>query len=142
LAVRDLIEGAGHDVFAHISKDAKYIRLLQKGTQLREALAEVWRRSGEYASARSIVSNAFQQEHFSASTRVWLGVNLMTIHKSKGKEFDEVVIFEGEHIGRLVRDDSDDSQLEQSRLTLRVGVTRARQRTLIMTPSWKSCRLL
>lgn len=35
------------------------------------------------------------QEHFAAGQKDWRGIHLMTIHKSKGKEFDEVIIYDG-----------------------------------------------
>jgi DNA helicase-2/ATP-dependent DNA helicase PcrA len=34
------------------------------------------------------------QEHFVAAQKEWRGLHVMTIHKAKGKEFDEVVIYE------------------------------------------------
>lgn len=82
------------------------------------------------------------QEHFSATTRVWSGVNVMTIHKSKGKEFDEVIIFEGPYAGRLLRQNATTRDVEQARLALRVAVTRARKRTVILTPKWVNSPLL
>jgi DNA helicase II / ATP-dependent DNA helicase PcrA len=67
---------------------------------------------------------------------------VMTIHKSKGKEFDEVIVFEGSRAGRLLRDNPNARDIEQARLALRVAVTRARRRTTVLTPSWASCALL
>ena len=63
----------------------------------------------------------------------------MTIHKAKGKEFDEVVIFEGRHNGRIVRPNATDTERAQSLLSLRVGVTRARRNTTILTPDSDPC---
>ena len=77
-----------HPLHDSIAEDARYIRLLHRGTQLREGLPERWRLVGRYEGARSIVEAALLQEHFSAATRVLSGVNVMTIHKSKGKQFD------------------------------------------------------
>jgi DNA helicase-2/ATP-dependent DNA helicase PcrA len=142
LAVRRLIDGANHSKLKMVADDARFIRLLNRGTQLRENLAARWRIDGRYAQARAIVAGALLQEHFSASTRVWTGVNVMTIHKSKGKEFDEVIIFEGAYAGRLLRDNPSARDLEQARLALRVAVTRARKRTTVLTPSWASSALL
>jgi DNA helicase II / ATP-dependent DNA helicase PcrA len=142
LAARRLIDGAGHDKLKLVADDARFIRLLNRGTQLRQNLIARWRAGGSYAGAREIVSDALLQEHFSASTRVWTGVNVMTIHKSKGKEFDEVIVFEGSRAGRLLRDDANARDLEQARLALRVAVTRARKRTTVLTPSWASSTLL
>jgi DNA helicase-2/ATP-dependent DNA helicase PcrA len=142
LAVRRLLGGAGHDKLKLVADDARFVQLLNRGTQLRENLIARWRAGGSYAGAREIVSGALLQEHFSASTRIWTGVNVMTIHKSKGKEFDEVIVFEGSHAGRLLRDNANARDIEQARLALRVAVTRARKRTTVLTPSWASSTLL
>jgi DNA helicase-2/ATP-dependent DNA helicase PcrA len=142
LAIRHLIDAAGHDKLKLVAEDARFIRLLNRGTQLRENLAARWRTGGSYAGARDIVSGALLQEHFSASSRVWTGINVMTIHKSKGKEFDEVIVFEGSRVGRLVRENATARDVEQARLAIRVAVTRARKRTTLLTPSWASCPLL
>jgi DNA helicase-2/ATP-dependent DNA helicase PcrA len=142
LATRRLIDGAGHDKLKLVADDARFIRLLNRGTQLRENLVARWRSNSGYASARESVSGALLQEHFSASTRVWTGVNVMTIHKSKGKEFDEVIVFEGSRAGRLLRDEANARDLEKARVALRVAVTRARKRTTVLTPSWASSKLV
>jgi DNA helicase-2/ATP-dependent DNA helicase PcrA len=58
----------------------------------------------------------------------------MTMHKSKGKEFDEVVIYEGQYQGRLMKRPNDPKVVSQDRLTLLVAVTRAMKRATILTP--------
>lgn len=45
----------------------------------------------------------------------------MTIHKSKGKEFDEVLIFEEAKSNRLVRENATAKDVAQSILVLRVS---------------------
>lgn len=142
LAIRHLIDAAAHDKLKLVAEDARFVRLLNRGTQLRENLIARWRMGGTYDGARAIVSGALLQEHFSASTRVWSGVNVMTIHKSKGKEFDEVIVFEGSRVGRLVRENATARDVEQARLALRVAATRSRARTTLLTPSWATCPLL
>jgi DNA helicase II / ATP-dependent DNA helicase PcrA len=142
LEIRRLIDAANHDKLKLLAEDARFIRLLNRGTQLREDLITRWRAGRSYAGAREIVSGALLQEHFSASTRVWSGVNVMTIHRSKGKEFDEVIVFEGSRVGRLMRDNGTARDIEQARLALRVAVTRARMRTTLLTPGWVSSPLL
>ena len=142
LAVRRVLLAAQHDKLKLVGEDARFLRLLNRGALLRETLAEQWRLRGDYSDASGIVSAALLQEHFSSSTRSWTGVNLMTIHKSKGKEFDEVVIFEGSRRGRLLRGDATDKDTAQAVLALRVGVTRAKSRVTIVTPDWDPCPLL
>jgi ATP-dependent exoDNAse (exonuclease V) beta subunit len=37
-------------------------------------------------------AKALLQEHFAIGAKDWKGVHVMTIHKSKGKEFDQVIV--------------------------------------------------
>ena len=37
----------------------------------------------------------------------------MTIHKSKGKEFDEVIVYEGRHSGRIVHQGATEKEVAQ-----------------------------
>ncbi len=142
LTVRRLFETAMSDSLTQVCTDAKYLRLLHKGAMLRAKLGEIWRGNGSYRGAENAVRDALLQEHFAASTKEWRGVHVMTIHKSKGKEFDEVIIYEGSHQGRIARAKANDRELAQARLALRVGVTRARQRATILTPRSDPCQFL
>ncbi len=83
-----------------------FLRLLHKGSILSLNLSNLWKDYGNYSGATEAVRNALLQEHFSTSTRVWKGVHVMTIHKSKGKEFDEVFVYEGRYQGKIVRHDA------------------------------------
>lgn len=61
------------------------------------------------------------------------GVSLMTMHKSKGKEFDGVVIVEGMYSSPfLLEHESPD--FAPSRRLLRVGITRARSFVQLVRP--------
>lgn len=142
LAVRRLLDQAQSDVLKAVADDARYLRLLQRGTILRDSLNELWRSTSSYRGARTAVENALVQEYFSASIKDLSGVNVMTIHKSKGKEFDEVLIFEEARSNRLVRENATAKDVAQSTLVLRVGVTRAKRQTTILTPKWAPCPLL
>jgi DNA helicase-2/ATP-dependent DNA helicase PcrA len=81
------------------------------------------------------------QEHFAAAQKDWRGIHLMTIHKSKGKEFDEVIIYDG-MFQRIARAPHDQKAYAQDLLALRVGVTRAIRRTSILTPKRDPCPFL
>lgn len=141
-AVRGLFAGSPVDQLSRVATDAKYLRLLHKGSSLRASLAEIWRRQGQYVGAVEAVRNALVQEHFTAALKEWKGIHLMTIHKAKGKEFDEVLIYEGLYAGRIVAADADEHRVGQARLALRVAVTRAMKRTTILTPKGERCRFL
>lgn len=142
LSIRRELESASADVLRQAAKDAKFLRLLHRGATLRSRLGETWRKTGSYVGAIAAARDALLQEHFSASTRVSRGVHVMTMHKSKGKEFDEVIIYEGSHQGRIVSDTASARETAQACLALRVAVTRAMRHTTILSPKHNVCRFL
>ncbi len=142
IRVRDIIEEAESKEVQAIAWDAKYLKFLRKGSQLRLKLAGLWKSHGTYSGATDAVQNAFIHEHFVAKSQEPRGVHVMTIHKSKGKEFDEVVVYEGIHADRIVRQPDEEDVVAQARLSLRVAVSRARKRVTILTSEQKRCELL
>jgi len=136
--VRGVLSVATTACIKKLFEDTMYIKLLHRGSVLNSSLAQIWRSNGNYSGATEAVQNAITQEHFSVSSKTWSGVNVMTIHKAKGKEFDEVIIYEGVHDGRIVVG----NDLDRAKLNLRVATTRAKSQAIIMTPNSKPCELL
>lgn len=116
------------------------MRLLRRGAQIEARLADAWRNHGAYKEARELLTAAVTEDQFAATNRSHRGVTVMTIHKAKGKEFDEVVVFEGAFHRYLHRKGFDAER--SARFNLHVAVTRARQAVTVMTPSDDPCRLL
>jgi DNA helicase II / ATP-dependent DNA helicase PcrA len=141
LSVRDLLESSQAEALKQVAIDSRYLRLLTRGSGLRVNLAELWRVQGGYQGAQEAVRNALLQEHFTAAQKDWRGIHLMTIHKSKGKEFGEVIIYDGMY-HRVARKPDDEKVYAQDLLALRVGVTRAIHRTSIITPKKDPCPFL
>lgn len=142
IVVRELLGGSTHDAISQVAKDAMYLRLLRKGAVLNAGLSQLWRNSKTYVGAVQLVRTSLTQDYFSASSRTWAGVHVMTIHKAKGKEFDEVIIYEGAHQDRFLKNDPNEAQIAQSRLNLRVAVTRAIRQATILTPNRNRCPLI
>ena len=151
-AMRRVLENGACKRFNEVAEEVRNIRVLDRGRQLRSALSQDWRDNGGYLNALSITQQAFMQEHFSTSSKPEMGVVVMNMHKSKGKQFDEVIIFEGWPIkrkgqppynaDRIVRFNSRDQIDDQARQNFRVSVTRSKALTTILTPKNDPCVLL
>ncbi len=149
LSVRVALDQGPCTRLKEVADEARSLRLLERGTQLRAALSETWSESLSYRDALETVRRAFVREHFASVWRPETGVIVMNMHKAKGKQFDEAIIFEGwprsdtrSNPDRIVRGNSRDHDLAQERQNFRVSITRAKTRTTILTPGPDPCVLL
>lgn len=136
----NLFEKSESKVLLEVSEDAKYIRLPDNGLQLISMLGESWREHGYYHEAGELFRKAIANERLLDDRTKPVQINIMNIHKAKGKQFDEVFLFEGRHSGRFVHNENDIS--ENDKISLKVAVTRAKKKVTILSPIEKKCPLL
>jgi DNA helicase-2/ATP-dependent DNA helicase PcrA len=139
-AVRALFFGSERAELQAVGKEARHMRLLRRGAQIEARLAEAWRANGSYREARSLLAAAVVEDQFAATSRPHHGVTVMTIHKAKGKEFDEVIVFEGIYQRFLQRSGAEAER--SARYNLHVATTRACKAANIMTPRSAPSQLL
>lgn len=132
LRARDVIAASGK--LREIANSARFVRLFRATEDLGSQLAEQWLASGTYGAARDIVRRTLDLRQVMSSQADPRGVLLMTMHKSKGKEFDGVILVEGAWRSKFFDEERESPPYEASRRLLRVGITRARHRVLILRP--------
>ncbi|MFV0435596.1 MAG: UvrD-helicase domain-containing protein [Leucobacter sp.] len=132
LQARDLL-GAGNDL-SDLLANAKFVRLFRATDEIGSRLATAWDLHGSYGRAIDLVRRALEAGRLQADQRDPRGCVLMTIHKAKGKEFDGVLLVEGQYQGSFFRDTDTEAQRAAARRLLRVGITRARHQVAIIRP--------
>ncbi len=117
-----------------VFRDARMVRMFRATDALGAALEYLWLASSRYARASEVVRKVLDRERLLAADRDPRGCVLMTIHKSKGKEFDAVVLVEGAFSSPFFDKSRETPPFERSRRLLRVGITRARYLVTIVRP--------
>src|SRR4051812_31528094 len=98
-------------------------------------MAQQWADTGDYRPARDIARRTLDLGQVMSSQADPQGVLLMAMHKSKGKEFDAVVLVEGAWTSKFFDENREAPPYEASRRLLRLGITRARRRVVIVRPA-------
>ncbi len=133
LAVVSLLGGSDA---AEIKAMAGYVRMLNlvtRGSDIETSLAETWRTNGYYLAASEIIRSAVLQFQLTSSKRGSRDLIVMTVHRAKGREFDEVIVYE-ERYDPLLKLTPTRKDLDSARYALNVAVTRAKRRATIITP--------
>ena len=145
--VKKALRASGNPELAKIANHLDYLVAFNRGKRISANLSESWQRDGQYTKAREALELALVQDQMIDDLDDALGIQLMTIHKAKSKQFDGVIVVrEGRHDGQqfvsnfVWRDDN--PPYWRSRKILHVAVTRARVHTLILDPLWPGCPIV
>ncbi|MBY6240062.1 UvrD-helicase domain-containing protein [Methylosinus sp. Sm6] len=141
LSVRRRFAASGVEELKLIAQNVIYLMAFNRGRRIADTLVDTWQRYGSYVEARTLIEAAITEDQIVGAEGGLEGLNVMTMHKSKGKEFDGVILL---HLGRLspFSPDSEISPHVKSRRLLRVGITRARHHTLLLTDAFSPSPLL
>lgn len=145
--VKKALRASSNPELAKIANHLDYLVAFNRGKRISANLSESWQRDGQYTRAREALELALVQDQMLDDFDEALGIQLMTIHKAKSKQFDGVIVIrEGRHDGQqfvsnfVWRDDN--LPYWRSRKIFHVAVTRARVHTLILDPLWPKCPIL
>jgi ATP-dependent DNA helicase UvrD/PcrA len=120
----------------------------KRGKRISANLAAMWSEFRCYPKAREALESALAEDQILAGMEDLSGIHVMTIHKSKGKQFDGVIILrEGRRMGASGLTSSfvwrgDQAPYVRSRKILRVAVTRAKKHVLFLNPVYPKCPIL
>lgn len=122
------------DQLNELFREARMVRLFRATDAIGSGLADLWLENGHYGGAESFVSNTLEHERLISADQKPRGCILMSMHKSKGKEFDGVVIVEERFSGVFFDPKREEPPFERTRRLLRVAITRARARVTFVRP--------
>jgi DNA helicase II / ATP-dependent DNA helicase PcrA len=139
---------ASQDVLmAIIASHLDYLVAFNRGKRISLNLSSVWEATGTYARAREVLDNALEQDLIFDEIDDPDGIQIMTIHKSKSKQFDGVIVLRREsHNGQKLISNflwrGDQPPFRRSRKILMVAVTRAKVHTLMLQQRWPGCPIM
>jgi DNA helicase-2/ATP-dependent DNA helicase PcrA len=131
LDARRRLAGCGANPLTHIADYAEQLVAFQRGHRIARALTELWQTHGNYRGARIALDDTIAADQLLSGGNDLGGIHVMTAHKSKGKEFDAVVIFDDPKSCPLSCNEA--PPYRRSRKLARVAITRACQHVLILT---------
>jgi DNA helicase-2/ATP-dependent DNA helicase PcrA len=148
LKVKAAIRDCGNPAIAGIARLLDYLVAFNRGRRITSGPSMLWAESGSYRGARVALDAALAQDAWLAGLEDPSGVHLMTVHRSKGKQFDGVILVRrstpiGANQWRssfIWRDDN--FPYNRSRKILRVAITRARKHVVILDAVFPPCPLL
>ncbi len=141
LVVQDLLLSSTCTELVSITKNTKYLMAFNSGKMISQGLTNEWQSSGNYKGARNILDASISRSQILSEDKNQKGINVMTIHKAKGKEFDGVILFQNSHVAPFSAR-GDTAPFRRSKKLLFVGITRAKHHTLIIQdPSERSSLL-
>jgi DNA helicase-2/ATP-dependent DNA helicase PcrA len=145
--VKKTLRASGETTFAGVAQHLDYLVAFNRGKRISANLGAAWEMTSSYLRARDALDNALAQDLILDGVDDPDGIQVMTIHKAKSKQFDGVIVLRRETYNgqRLVsnfiwRDDI--VPYRRSRKILMVAVTRAKVHTMMVQQVWPGCPIM
>ncbi|HWR17726.1 MAG TPA: UvrD-helicase domain-containing protein [Terriglobales bacterium] len=145
--VKSCLRSSGEPLFQGVATHLDYLIAFKRGKHIAAGLSAVWEMVSSYRRAREVLDNALAQDLILDGVDDPDGIQVMTIHKSKAKQFDGVIVLRRDrHNGRTLvsnlvwRDDK--PPYMRSRKILMVAVTRAKVHTMMVQQVWPACPIM
>lgn len=139
--VRKILRETAVNEFMALDRDLQYLMAFNRGKRIALGLASRWEEYGNYSNARHILDAAIAEDQIVSGGEDLSGIHVMTMHKSKGKQFDAVIIFRSGYASPFAWP-KDPEPFHRSRKILRVAITRASLHTMILNEAFPSCPIL
>jgi DNA helicase-2/ATP-dependent DNA helicase PcrA len=139
--IRNLLRSSGSSDLVRIDESLNYLMTFNRGKKIEQSLSESWTENKCYRNARSLVDVALTEDQIFGGTENTSGIHVMTMHKSKGKQFDAIILYRSEHQSPFKWPRDTDPFLK-SRKVLRVGITRARHHVIILNEATSVCPII
>lgn len=140
-AVKRILRGAGHEMFEEAAKHLDYLVAFARGKRIAEGLGDAWMAHGAYIRAREVLDAALAQDQLLSGISDNGGIHVMNVHKSKGKQFDGVVLYRQQHHSPFTwRDETE--PFPEGRKLLHMAAMRAKRHVLILSEAFPACPIL
>jgi DNA helicase-2/ATP-dependent DNA helicase PcrA len=147
ILVKKKLRDSKEAILSAVAYHLDYLVAFNRGKRISASLSAAWEMSSTYVGARQALDAALAQDLILDGVDDPDGIQVMTIHKAKGKQFDGVIVLRRErHDGKglvsnfVWRDDK--LPFRRSRKLLMVAVTRARWHTLMVQQVWPNCPIM
>lgn len=147
LAIKSMLRHSLDPQLQQVASQLDYLVSFNRGKRIAAGLSQLWEQHGCYRGAANAFEVALAQDQLMGGLDDPNGLQIMTIHKSKGKQFDGVIIFRSgrfdEKLGQLSSFiwRGDERPYHRSRKILRVAFTRAKTHALILNPMYPYCEI-
>jgi len=129
--IKKRLSSQQNDSLKPIIENIEKCNLFKKGSKIATQANELYFKNGNYSGLKKVFLKLSIESKIYDFYQYNNNVTIMTMHKSKGREFDGVIIFDGQY-NHSINLREDDPNLSRTRTLVRVAITRARHYVSIL----------